>query len=242
MQNRYAGDIGDYVKLSMLRAVAAGKRTGILWWLHADESHNADGKHVAYLKRPLLWRSKDPELFDRLRHVVTSGTRSVGSLQQADLLNRAVYFDEIIPTAGVPADRRRERRRWFERAMHSVVDCNLVFLDPDNGLETSSFEAGKVKAAKSVALAELKALQRPGKTLIVYHHHTRRAGGNLAELQYWGERLMRLGFKVGALRASVGTARAFFFLDADDSVQLAASTFAKTWKGKVTWHWIGGGV
>ncbi len=55
MQDRYAGDLGDFLKLGLLRWLvapsfgAAPERLGVVWYLAPDESHNADGKHVAYL-------------------------------------------------------------------------------------------------------------------------------------------------------------------------------------------------
>ena len=52
MQDRYAGDIGDFMKLGLIRALVAGdppRRLGVNWYLCADESHNADGKHIGYL-------------------------------------------------------------------------------------------------------------------------------------------------------------------------------------------------
>ena len=33
MQDRYVGDIGDYLKLGILRALSPGYRIGIAWWL-----------------------------------------------------------------------------------------------------------------------------------------------------------------------------------------------------------------
>ena len=55
MQDRYAGDLGDFLKLGLLRWLVAPSfdapphRLGVVWYLAPDESHNADGKHVAYL-------------------------------------------------------------------------------------------------------------------------------------------------------------------------------------------------
>ena len=41
MQNRYAGDIGDYSKLGLLRALhLAGFSIGLNWYLTPDETHN----------------------------------------------------------------------------------------------------------------------------------------------------------------------------------------------------------
>ena len=49
MQNRYAGDVGDFGKLGMLRAIASSAmKIGVNWYLVPDEGHNDDGKHIGY--------------------------------------------------------------------------------------------------------------------------------------------------------------------------------------------------
>ena len=55
MQNRYVGDIGDYLKLGILRALSPGYHLGVAWWLFPDEAHNGDGRHIGYLEssRPM---------------------------------------------------------------------------------------------------------------------------------------------------------------------------------------------
>ncbi|WP_137405287.1 MULTISPECIES: hypothetical protein [Sphingobium] len=235
MQNRYVADVGDYVKLSMLRRLAPGLKLGVLWWLYPDEAHNADGKHIAYLDRPQIWRAIDPVLFDKLKLIVQRNDRSVDALERAGLIDGAVYHNAMLP-AGDAKSRRALRASWFARAAEFVDGCDLIFVDPDNGLEPATYSVGSAKAGKSVALAELKALQRDGRTIVVYHHHTRMAGGNIVELMHWGERLAELGFKVDALRSAVGTARAFFLLDATPELRQRATEFARHWGGKVTWH------
>ena len=55
MQDRYGGDLSDFLKLGLSRWLVAPSfevppnRLGVVWYLTPDESHNADGKHVAYL-------------------------------------------------------------------------------------------------------------------------------------------------------------------------------------------------
>jgi hypothetical protein len=56
MQDRYAGDVGDFIKLGLLRHIArtsesqiGALRPGINWYLTGDEAHNQDGKHTGYL-------------------------------------------------------------------------------------------------------------------------------------------------------------------------------------------------
>jgi hypothetical protein len=71
-RTRYAGDMGDYLKLSMLRDLSPGYRLGMAW-LFPDEAHNGDGRHVDCLNRFHQWRHFDPDLFDALRAIVASG-------------------------------------------------------------------------------------------------------------------------------------------------------------------------
>lgn len=85
MQDRYAGDIGDYVKLAMLRSLSAGKRLGILWWLYPDESHNQDGKHVSYLTEPGKWRSRGTR---------NPSVRALGRLAAALKIKPALLLEE----------------------------------------------------------------------------------------------------------------------------------------------------
>ncbi len=89
-----------------------------------------------------------------------------------------------------------------------------VFVDPDNGLEPASFRDGSAMAGKSVLFRELSELKQPGRCLIVYHHHTRRAGGHYAAIAFWADRLCASGFRsVDALRAKPCSARVYFLLD-----------------------------
>ena len=47
MQDRYVGDIGDFVKYGLLRALGKGKRLGVAWYLPAaaDLTGSGDGRH-----------------------------------------------------------------------------------------------------------------------------------------------------------------------------------------------------
>lgn len=167
---------------------------------------------MSYLAEPGRWRSRDPELFDALKRLVEGPQRSVAKLEAAGLFSGATFYGKRIPTAGKGAD-RRSARAWFAAAIDAVESCDLVFLDPDNGLETSTYEPGHSKAGKSVALNELQALRRPGRTLIVYHHQTRMAGGHLFELGFSplnannnaGTRLMPSHASVDPLAAAVSS-------------------------------------
>jgi len=242
MQNRYVGDIGDYVKLALLRALAAagagcvdtGISIGVVWWLVPDESHNTDGRHIGYLKKA-NWRGYDPTLFEYLNQIVTKGIRNVEQLQSAEVLPTCTFFSEEIP---LPQDIRRraeERRSWTERALSAIRRCSLVFLDPDNGLAPVLFSVTRKGSRKSVAMDELK-LFGSNRSLLVYHHQTRRKGGHRDEITWQAGRLKDAGFRqIDALRARPYSPRVFFLLDGTDTLRERAAMFSKNWKGYVEW-------
>lgn len=237
MQNRYVGDIGDYVKLSILRKLMPGYHLGVAWWLFPDEDHNTDGRHVDYLNQPEKWRHFDPQLFDALGGIVTSGQRNVRALEAASILHGALFASDVIPVGGTIAEPPQMRRQWFKTVNHTLDAADLVFVDPDNGLEPAGHTPGSSKAGKSILLTELHALATPGRCLIVYHHQTRRQGGHHFEIEHWADRLRASGFAmVDALRAKPYSPRVFFLLDAPADVRQRAEQIASNWQGLITWH------
>ena len=237
MQNRHVGDIGDYLKLGILRALSPGYRLGVVWWLYPDEGHNQDGRHIDYLSQPDQWRHFDPDLFDSLSQIVVSGQRDVGALEASNILPGAVFAGDVIPTGGPIVLRQQARHEWFQAARQTVHEADLVFVDADNGLEPDKFGHGSAKAGKSITFDELRELARPGRCLIVYHHHTHRAGGHYAEIEYLADRLRKNGFaRVDALRARPYSPRVFFLLDAPADVCQRAEQIAWNWQALITWH------
>lgn len=77
MQNRYTGDIGDFGKLGLLRQLRlTGLSIGVNWYLTPDETHNGDGRHIAYLKND-AFRVCDEQLWSVLGQIVNTGKRQV---------------------------------------------------------------------------------------------------------------------------------------------------------------------
>ena len=225
------------MKLAILRALSPGRRSGVAWWLHPTHGPVGDGKHTGYLNSPEKWRHLDPDLFDALKRIVTSGHRYVSGIENASLLPGATFFSETIPVGGPAISRPARRSAWFSRLDKHLEGCDLVFIDPDNGLEPDRFSILSGNAGRSVGLAELNALARPGRALIVYHHQTRRKGGHLEELAYWADRLRESGFeRVDVLRANPFSARAFFILGSDEVMRHRAVKLSEWWKDRISWH------
>ena len=175
MQNRYVGDIGDYVKYGLLRALAGKSKLGIAWYLFPDESHNEDGRYTSYLKEPQTWKHFDPKLFARLQAIVANNERLVSTVEISGLLPHTIFSNEqLCCMIDSVRDRRLWRQEWFDRVMKKLSDCDIIFADPDNGLcEDNIFSLARRKDWKRLPLQEAYALSR-GRTAIFYHHNTRR--------------------------------------------------------------------
>ncbi len=227
MQDRYAGDIGDFAKLALIRALAGEMRVGIAWYLYPDENHNNDGGHTDYLRQPDRWRVLDPLLFDALAGVVGSGQRTVSALEHAALLPGAVYAGDLLEWPGHAFRARAEwRSRWFEAQLNRLTCCDLVFADPDNGLcETERFRPGRRKDWKRISLDEVTRLCA-GRTGIIYHHNTRRAGGHGEEVRHW---LAEIGGDTLALRWRSRSPRTFFVVNPTKPVRDRAMQFSDRW-------------
>lgn len=172
MQNRYTGDIGDFGKLGLLRALQhSGLSIGVNWYLVPDENHNDDGRYVQYLGDE-SFRSCDEELWSVLRRIVSLREREVAALQNAHLLD-AVFYPVLFSFAGKSRPERTAiRKEWHRQALETLSDVDIVFVDPDNGLLVPS-AAGTRKENKFVTLGELSDYYRQGSSVVYYQHKAR---------------------------------------------------------------------
>lgn len=226
MQNRYVGDLGDFGKYGLLRAFsrplenAPALRLGVVWYLVPDESANADGSRIGYLSLPpnraAAFRDCDPVLFDTMQRLVADGQRNVKSVSRASVLPEGTtFYERFLDFTDVPrngAARRDFRSTWLRDACQLTAQCDLVFLDPDNGLG-NSVAAHRKQGVKYAYINELKAFLEHGKAVIVYHH----IGRQCEAREQIARQFSRFGLKdedtAFALLYHRGTARSFFVIE-----------------------------
>ncbi len=236
MQDQYAGDVGDFVKLALLRELCAGKSLGIAWYLTPDERHKNDGRHIDYLStdKENDWRHLCPETYDFLRDIVRNEQRTVAALEAVKLGGSTKFHNAILSAS-------TDRAAWFQGLKAQLADCDLVFVDPDNGIEPEGFKPTSKKSIKSVTLAEIRALYGPSRPIVIYHHHTRFKGGHDAEIAHLGAKLAKLDIGcVCAVRAKMWSPRVFFIVGAMPEQWEAAERFATRWSPHVTFYAIKG--
>lgn len=171
MQDRYAGDVGDFSKFALGRALIRelGGKIGVIWYRFPNESHNNDGRHVLYLDRS-KWTDCDPELVRRLKTVVQR-ERSIAQLEAAGILpDDSCFFGEPIS-----ADGRMgwSRKAWFDRVLKAVEDCSVVIVDPDNGIAGANHRVASKCGGKHITHEEISQLAARHECLVIYHHFDR---------------------------------------------------------------------
>ena len=217
MQDRYVGDVGDFAKYGLLRRFVGqlGERQirlGVVWCLFPDETHNNDGRHVSYLRKP-EFEALDDQLFDVLREIVANGNRRISSVSTGGLFPEGAVFCD---TTTVPLsshrvsrdDRMQYRAGWLDSCFRMTETCELVFFDPDNGLEVSSVPKHRPSAGKYIYWDELMRFWHRGQALLVYHHLNRTASAarQVRELttrfqtQLGGALVLPLVFRRGSCR------------------------------------------
>ncbi|SRR5216683_2512590 len=178
MKDKYAGDVNDFAKYGLLRWLASGPerlRLGVIWYL-TPEAPGGDGGRVQYLStaEPNRFSSADRELFQKLGAIVADQQRSTAEIARRDILPAdTVYYAEPIVS--------RRRAEWFLAGSEALSGCDLVFLDPDNGLAPPQ----RAKAAAMHAtLDEVQALRSQGHSVVVIQFLNRRAA-HVMQLRTW---------------------------------------------------------
>jgi hypothetical protein len=226
MQNRYTGDVGDFGKFGLLRALCGTRdgpalRLGVLWYLVPDESHNKDGKHIRYLDASPQFRDCDPELYDGFRELFLDGygkmiarQRRVSVVEGSGVLPPGtVFFNELLHyRAGSFEDRLAARDAWVARAVGATAMADVVFVDPDNGIECQSVTRTAGRGPKYVFWDEIGAIVERGQTAVVYHHlnRTRSTVEQVRLLRVQFDQRMPGGFATFHVIFRRGTRRAYF--------------------------------
>lgn len=185
MQDRYAGDIGDFGKFALLQELEKqGVSIGVNWYKtdSLDWEKNADGSFKQddgkYKAIPKKLRDCAPCLAEKLIKVSDdkNGNRSLKALQDAKLLNSNAYYDVPVSTD--------ERDRWHRDALRFFTEHNsdLVFLDPDNGLLVKSVGKQSARSVKYAFYEEVLDYIEQGKSVLIYNHRSRKP-----ELEYFKE-------------------------------------------------------
>ena len=232
MKNQYFGDVNDYRKYGLLRLLTGqgGLSAAICWMLTPDDGRS-DGRFTEYLQQPERWRPYDPALFDTLREMVAR--REERDMDLVDLAGEAGILPAARFFVRTLRDDLQSRSRYFEVFWSVAQGCDLIFFDPDNGLEVKSRPAGRKGSSRYLYWTELEQAFSRGYSVLVYQHFRREKRDAFIE-RIAQEMRQRTG---AACVYSFRTARVVFFLLPSDrqatAFEHAVACLPETWGDQI---------
>jgi hypothetical protein len=231
MKDQYVGDISDFEKYAILRALAAeaGLPLAVCWMLTTPDE-TGEGGRIDYLKQPERYRHLDPHVFDGLAAIVERGERNVAAIEQSGILGRAQFFGRPVE------DHLGSRSVYFREVWSALQERSVVFFDPDIGLPGGTMRKGRRRSSMYVFDDELREGFRRGHSLVVFDHWKR-----VQRLPYLAAAFARLSEATDAREpfALWGRERVAFFVlaqDTDaDALDRAGRDIALRWQPLLTY-------
>ena len=177
MKNQYFGDINDYRKYGLIRSLTQNStmNSAICWMLTPDDQSN-DGSKRDYLTKPNQWEVYDTDLFKALSNFSRRPEwPNVGLIEESDLLQRALFNSDFVPT------QLSERKIYFDRVSEESRDCEFIFFNPNNGMQVPSLRPNDPKVAKYLFWDEVIRFHREGHSILVYQHYPREQRSRFVE-------------------------------------------------------------
>jgi hypothetical protein len=169
MKNQYFGDVNDYRKYGLLRVLRTAIRGKFLVaWMLTPNDGGSDGKFRNYLEKPDGWRGYDPDLYDELQDLHRTASKpEVSLIERSGLLHDTKFYSAEVP------DKRYDRAKWSKELFKLGRHFDLVFVDPDNGIEVPSKPVGRKGSSKYVIWNEIEELWAVGCSVLIYQHFPR---------------------------------------------------------------------
>ena len=208
MKNQYAGDVGDYTKLGVLRGLEqAGFSIGLNWYLTPDEPEHSktftDGKHTKFLECDC--DTPDIDLYCALQKIGLSNNRTVARLERAKLFENTLFWNKMLEG--------KSRDKWHLEALKKLGKQDVIFLDPDNGLEVKSTNPYSKNGNKYTTYKEAADYYVQGATVIIYNHRDRKPENEyLKRFSQFIDMEETKNAKMFYLRASRYSVRDYLFL------------------------------
>lgn len=185
MKNQWFGDIHDFRKYGLLRFLNGTRQFHhimVAWMLTPPQSNDPCGKYRSFVNHSGQGKECDDDLFEKLKKFNSGDKeRKVKNAFDLDILSRQAFSSFGDDDERYLSDHRED---YFRKMKES--DCDLVFLDADNGLEVASMT--EKKKSQYILYEEVESLYASEKSVLIYQH---RAIGQSFERQI-AEKIPRL--------------------------------------------------
>jgi len=152
MKNQYVADVNDYNKYLLLTDISNIYDTIDICWMLTPDDGKRDGRKTNYLFDGS--KRQDTLIYDCLRGLVTSGIRDIKAIQKAGIIPIRKYYPNLedIDEEDLP---------------------DLLFFDPDNGLEIKSVHRNSPQSKRYVYYSDIEPILEQDCDVLVYQHYPR---------------------------------------------------------------------
>jgi hypothetical protein len=157
MKNRYYGDKKDFIKYGLLDILSSKYHSiGINWYLTDDRHGNLRyGNDTRYLEEQ-RWRYCNPNIFDKLKKRVHTGERYIKYCKKDDVVKLKSEFIEQLPDSFSQREYQQKRLDWHFKARNKLVNCDLIFFDPDIGVKIkNNLPTGVIRQSEYATIEEI---------------------------------------------------------------------------------------
>lgn len=181
MQDKYVGDVGDFGKYGLLNEICKKSngsfRLGINWFYVTKEDNRPDGRYTKYLdnnyKKSDKYHICFPELYSKLKRIVDDKKRSIEEIEKNGILpSETIFYSKPLPYDSINLDRKREI--WFIESQEKLKNADIIFLDPDNGVQSDKVKKTHINSIKYVFVDEIIKYYKQKKSLVIYNHRNRK--------------------------------------------------------------------
>ena len=159
-----------------------------------------------------------------LEKIGLSKKRSVARLERAKLFKNALFWNKNLET--------KNRNEWHLKALKKLENQDVIFLDPDNGLEVKSTKPCSKNGNKYTTYKEAADYYSHGATVIIYNHRDRKPEREYIKRFYRFKDIEETkNTKMFYLRASRYSVRDYLFLVQErhfSDLEMAINNFLAT--------------
>jgi hypothetical protein len=172
MRDDFVGDIGDFGKYALLNALAGSDFTLLVNWYF----NNQRGRAFQYLHQEKKYGKCCPRLYSAMQEIAKQVPSRLKEIESRRILpEKTIFFAEPVDGLNALQPQDQHRRKWHSLALEKARKADIVFLDPDNGLESEDNARNSKGFSKYFMTAtEVQDYVAKDKSLILYHHFHRK--------------------------------------------------------------------
>jgi len=215
MKNQFFGDVNDFWKYWLLRVLTGSigpKKDELslaVCWMLTPDDNKPHGKRTEYLKLPVpnIYSYLDYDLFKYLVEldIVKGKNRDIKNARNIKCLPvTSLVYEEYVPI------NKYARLEYFNNFFKKTKGFDIVFYDPDIGLNVNSVPYGTKDSSKYLYRYELSGSYSFDHSILLFQHFGMPPGGRDLYIENMAEDLKR-SIGIGEIY-SFKSAHVVFFL------------------------------